>query len=141
MEEVQAAAKAARCHDFIMQLPNGYETMVEEGGSNLSGGAKQRISIARAMLKDAPIILLDEATSALDAENESEILAAIDELTRDKTVIMIAHRIKSVEKADQILVIDHGRLVQQGTHAQLKTQPGLYADFLHSRAAAAGWRL
>ena len=141
VEEVMAAAKAARCHDFIMALPDGYNTLVEEGGSNLSGGEKQRISIARAMLKNAPIIILDEATSALDAENENEILAAIDELTRDKTVIMIAHRIKTVERADQILVIDRGRLVQQGTHAALRAQPGLYATFLRSRETAAGWRL
>lgn len=141
LEEVQAAAKAARCHDFIMALPKGYDTLVEEGGSNLSGGEKQRISIARAMLKDAPIIILDEATSALDAENENEILAAIDALTQNKTVIMIAHRIQSVERADQILVIDRGRLVQQGTHKVLKDQPGLYADFLHARKTAAGWKL
>ena len=141
MEQVQAAAKAAHCHDFIMQLPNGYDTMVEEGGSNLSGGEKQRISIARAMLKDAPIILLDEATSALDAENESEILAALEALTRNKTVMMIAHRIQTVEKADKILVLNQGRLVQQGTHEQLKAQPGLYADFIRARTEAAGWRL
>ena len=141
MEQVQAAAKAARCHDFIMQLPQGYDTLVEEGGSNLSGGEKQRISIARAMLKDAPIIILDEATSALDAENEAEILAAIDELTKNKTVIMIAHRLKTVARADQILVIDHGHLVQQGTHETLSGEPGLYADFLRSRETAAAWRL
>ena len=140
-EEVQAAAKAARCHDFIMALPNGYDTLVEEGGSNLSGGEKQRISIARAMLKDAPIILLDEATSALDAENEQEILGALDALTRDKTVVMIAHRLQTVEKADKILVIDRGRLVQEGTHESLRSQPGLYADFLRTRTEAAGWRL
>ena len=141
LEEVQAAARAARCHDFIMALPNGYDTMVEEGGSNLSGGEKQRISIARAMLKDAPIIILDEATSALDAENENEILAAIDELTRHKTVIMIAHRIKTVEHADQILVVDHGSIIQRGTHEALRDQPGLYRDFLQTRTSAAGWRL
>ena len=139
--QVVAAAKAARCHDFITALPNGYDTMVEEGGSNLSGGEKQRISIARAMLKDAPIIILDEATSALDAENEAEILAAMDALTADKTVIMIAHRIQTVEKADQILVVEKGRVVQRGTHAQLKDQPGLYANFIHARETAAGWRL
>ena len=141
LEEVRAAARAARCHDFIMALPQGYDTLVEEGGSNLSGGEKQRISIARAMLKNAPIIILDEATSALDAENENEILAAIDELIQDKTVIMIAHRIKTVEKADQILVIDRGRLVQQGTHETLKDQKGLYQDFINARKAAAGWHL
>ena len=141
MDQVIAAAKAARCHDFIMALPQGYDTPVEEGGSSLSGGEKQRISIARAILKDAPIIILDEATSALDAENEKEILSAIDALTRDRTVIMIAHRLKTVRKADQILVLEKGRLVQQGTHQALSGQEGLYRDFLQSRETAAGWRL
>ena len=141
LEEVRAAARAARCDDFIMALPEGYNTMVDEGGSSLSGGEKQRISIARAILKDAPIIILDEATSALDAENEHDILAAIDELTRNKTVIMIAHRIQSVRKADHIIAIRDGRIVQEGTHAQLSCVPGLYADFLASRTQAAGWQL
>ena len=141
LEEVQAAAKKARCHDFIMQLPDGYDTMIEEGGSSLSGGEKQRISIARALLKDAPIVILDEATSALDAENEQEILSAIDELTRNKTVIMIAHRIKSVEKADHIIALEDGRIVQEGSHESLKDQDGLYRSFLETRAAAAHWQL
>lgn len=141
LEEVRAAAKAARCDDFIMALPDGYETRVEEGGSSLSGGEKQRISIARAILKDSPIIILDEATSALDAENEHEILAAIDELTRNKTVIMIAHRIQSVQKADHIIAIENGRIVQEGTHEQLLKQPGLYADFVMTRKKASGWKL
>ena len=141
LEEVRAAAKAARCDDFIMELPQGYDTMVSEGGSSLSGGEKQRISIARAMLKDSPIIILDEATSALDAENEHEILSAIDALTRDKTVIMIAHRIKTVEKADHIIALKDGTIVQEGTHETLKDRPGLYRDFLCSRAQAAGWQL
>lgn len=138
LEEVREAAKAARCDDFIMALPNGYDTMVEEGGSNLSGGEKQRISIARAMLKDAPIVILDEATSALDAENEHEILAAIDELTHNKTVIMIAHRIQSVQKADHIIAVDRGRIVQEGTHEELIQKKGLYADFIAARTEAVG---
>ena len=141
LEEVRKAAKAARCDEFIMALPNGYDTMVGEGGSSLSGGEKQRISIARAMLKDSPIIILDEATSALDAENEHEILAAIDELTKDKTVIMIAHRLKTVEKADHIIAIDGGRIVQEGTHSKLLNEPGLYADFIKIRQKASGWKL
>lgn len=141
LEEVRAAAKAARCDEFIMSLPDGYDTMVDEGGSSLSGGEKQRISIARAMLKDSPIIILDEATSALDAENEHEILAAIDELTKDKTVIMIAHRIKTVEKADHIIAVADGRIVQEGTHEKLIREPGMYADFIKIRKKASGWKL
>lgn len=141
LEEVRTAAKAAQCDAFIMALPDGYETLVGEGGSNLSGGEKQRISIARAILKDSPIIILDEATSALDAENEHEILQAIDELTRNKTVIMIAHRIKSVQKADHIIAIDGGRIVQEGTHEQLIGENGLYADFVAARQEAVGWKL
>ncbi len=141
LAEVRAAAKAARCDEFIMALPDGYDTVVEEGGASLSGGEKQRISIARAILKDAPIILLDEATSALDAENEQEILAAINELTANKTVVMIAHRIQTVQKADHIIAMKDGRICQEGIHATLKDQPGLYRDFLQSREAAAGWRL
>ena len=140
-EEVRAAAKAARCDDFIMALPDGYETHVEEGGSSLSGGEKQRISIARAILKNAPVIILDEATSALDVENEHEILAAIDELTRNKTVIMIAHRIQSVQKADHIIAVENGRIVQEGTHEQLLKNPGLYTDFIDARQKASGWML
>lgn len=140
-EEVRAAAKAARCDAFIMALPDGYDTRIAEGGNSLSGGEKQRISIARAILKDSPIIILDEATSALDAENEHEILAAIDELTRNKTVIMIAHRIQTVQKADHIIAIENGRIVQEGTHEQLVKKPGLYADFLAARQKASGWKL
>ncbi len=141
LEEVRAAAKAACCDEFIMNLPNGYDTVLEEGGNSLSGGEKQRISIARAILKDSPIIILDEATSALDAENEHEILSAIDALTRNKTVIMIAHRIHSVEKADHIIALKDGRIVQEGTHEELKKVPGLYKDFLVSREQAASWQL
>lgn len=141
LEEVQAAAKAARCDDFIMALPEGYDTLVQEGGNNLSGGEKQRISVARAILKDAPIIILDETTSALDTENEHEVLAAIEELTQNKTVIMIAHRIKTVEKADHIIAIEDGRIVQEGTHEELLYQTGIYADFIHAREKASGWKL
>ena len=141
LEQVREAAKKARCDEFIMALPQGYDTMVEEGGTSLSGGEKQRISIARALLKDAPIVILDEATSALDAENEQEILSAMDALTENKTVIMIAHRIRSVRKADQIIVLENGSIVQEGTHQSLKDQPGLYRDFLNTRLQASSWRL
>ncbi len=141
LEEVRNAAKAAYCDDFIMALPDGYDTVLKEGGNSLSGGEKQRISIARAILKDSPIVILDEATSALDAENEHEILGAIDMLTKNKTVIMIAHRIKSVERADHIIALKNGRVVQEGTHAELKNTPGLYADFLASREEATLWQL
>lgn len=141
LEEVRRAAEAAHCDDFIMALPDGYDTRVEEGGSSLSGGEKQRISIARAILKDAPIIILDEATSALDVENEHEILAAIGELTKNKTVIMIAHRMKSVRRADHIIALDNGQIVQEGTHEQLLEEGGLYADFITAREKASGWKL
>ena len=141
LEQVRAAAKAARCDDFIMALPQGYDTPVQEGGSNLSGGEKQRISIARAILKDAPIIILDEATSALDAENERAFFDAVDELVKNKTVIMIAHRLSTVERADCILSLKDGTVVQRGTPAELRNAPGLYSDFLASRREAAGWKL
>ncbi len=140
-EEVYAAAKAARCDEFIRKLPGGYDTVLSEGGSSLSGGERQRISIARAMLKDSPIVILDEATSALDAENEQEILAALGELTRGKTVIMIAHRINTIKNADHIIAVESGRIVQEGTHAELISQKGLYADFIAAREKAAGWTL
>lgn len=141
LEEVRAAARAACCDEFIMSLPQGYDTVLDEGGSSLSGGEKQRISIARAILKDSPIIILDEATSALDAENEYEICSALDALTKNKTVIMIAHRIQTVKKADHIIALRSGRIVQEGTHEELKSVPGLYADFLASREEAAHWQL
>ena len=140
-EEVYAAARAARCDDFIRKLPDGYDTVLSEGGSSLSGGEKQRISIARAILKDSPIIILDEATSALDAENEQEILAALGELTRGKTVIMIAHRHNTIKNADHIIAVENGSIVQEGTHSELITQKGLYADFIAAREKAAGWKL
>ena len=113
------AAKRACCHDFIMALPDGYQTIIGESGSTLSGGEKQRISIARAILKDAPIVILDEATSSVDPENEQALLSAIEELTKNKTLISIAHRLSTVQKADQIIVIDNGQVKQKGTHDQL----------------------
>ena len=140
-EEVVAAAKKACCHDFIMALPDGYDTVIGEGGATLSGGEKQRISIARAMLKDAPIIIFDEATANVDPENEDKLQQAMEALTQDKTILMIAHRLKTVRKADQILVLDKGRIVQRGTHVELAGQPGLYRDFLDARKEAAGWKL
>lgn len=140
-EQVVAAAKAACCHDFIEALPDGYDTVLGEGGGTLSGGEKQRISIARAMLKDAPIVILDEATASVDPENEEELQKAIDALTHNKTIIMIAHRLKTVRSADQILVLNGGKITQRGTHEMLAKQPGLYADFLKAREEAAGWKL
>ena len=140
-EQVVAAAKKACCDDFIEALPDGYNTVIGEGGASLSGGEKQRISIARAMLKDAPIVILDEATANVDPENEDRLQKAIEALTRDKTIIMIAHRLKTVRHADQILVVDHGRIVQQGRHEDLISQPGIYADFVGGRREAAGWKL
>lgn len=140
-EEVMAAAKKARCHDFIMALPEGYDTVIGEGGASISGGERQRIAIARAIMKDAPIIILDEATANVDPENERELVEAIGELTHDKTVIMIAHRLKTVRKADCIFVVDGGRIVQQGTHDQLVAQDGIYRRFVVDRRQAAGWRV
>lgn len=139
--EVEAAAHAAGCDSFIGELEHGYDTMVGGGGAHLSGDEKQRISIARAMLKDAPIVILDEATANVDPENEDRLQKAIEALTRDKTIIMIAHRLKTVCHADQILVVDHGRIVQQGTHEQLIGQPGIYAAFVGGRKQAEGWKL
>ena len=140
-EQVVEAAKKACCHNFISALPDGYDTVISEGGGTLSGGEKQRISIARAMLKDAPIIILDEATSSVDPENEDELQRAIEALTHDKTIIMIAHRLKTVRNADQILVLDNAHIVQRGTHAELIRQKGLYADFVSARQEAIGWKL
>ena len=140
-DEVVAAAKAACCDDFIGSLPDGYQTVIGEGGASLSGGEKQRISIARAMLKNAPIVILDEATANVDPENEDRLQKAIEALTRDKTIIMIAHRLKTVRHADQILVIDHGHIVQQGKHEQLIAQPGIYADFVGGKKQTVRWKL
>lgn len=139
-EEVVRAAQTARCHDFIEALPEGYDTMVGEGGSTLSGGEKQRISIARAILKDAPIVLLDEATASLDPENELHIQEAIDDLVKEKTVIIIAHRLSTVVGADKIIVIDNGQIVQQGTHRELMDSRGLYFDMWNEAERTKGWK-
>ena len=139
--EMIEAAKKARCHDFIMALPQGYDTVIGEGGGTLSGGEKQRISIARAILKNAPIIILDEATASIDPENEHLIQQALSELTRGKTVITIAHRLATIEQANQILVIDDGRLVQQGTHTELAAIPGKYKEFIDIRKRSEGWNI
>ena len=140
-EEMIKAAKKARCHDFIMALPDGYDTVVGEGGGTLSGGEKQRISIARAILKNAPIIILDEATASIDPENEHLIQQAISELTRGKTIITIAHRLATIQNADQILVVADGRIAEHGTHAELVQQDGLYRRFTAIREQAEGWRI
>lgn len=141
MEKVVEAAKKARCHDFIMKLPQGYETVIGEAGGSLSGGERQRLSIARAMLKDSPIIILDEATANVDPENEQELMEAMQEITHEKTVIMIAHRLKTVRHADQILVVDKGQIVQRGTHEELMAQEGIYRHFISNREHAVGWKL
>lgn len=138
-EDVISAAKKARCHDFIKSLQKGYETKIGEAGSTLSGGEKQRIAIARAILKDAPIVILDEFTSALDVENERHILQAIDNLIQNKTVIMIAHRLETVRKADNIIVLDKGKIAQEGTHNELITQDGIYKSFISIRERANKW--
>lgn len=140
-EQVVAAAEAARCHDFIEALPQGYATVLEEGGASLSGGERQRISIARAILKDAPIVILDEATSSVDPDNEHDLIAALSRLTAGKTVISIAHRLNTVKTADQIIVLDGGRIVQKGRHGQLMEGEGLYRSFIELRKAAVGWTI
>ena len=140
-DEIIEAAKKACCHDFIMALPEGYDTMIGEGGSSLSGGEKQRISIARAILKNAPIILLDEATASIDPENEHLIQQAISELIQGKTIVTIAHRLATIENADQILVVEHRKIVQKGTHDQLIQQKGIYRSFINIRERAEGWSI
>lgn len=141
MEKVIEVSQKARCHDFIMKLPKGYDTVIGEAGGSLSGGERQRLSIARAMMKDAPIIILDEATANIDPENEKELMEAVNELTHEKTVIMIAHRLKTVRNADQILVVDNGQIVQHGTHDELMKQDGIYRHFISGREQAVGWKL
>lgn len=140
-EEVVAAAKKAACHDFILSLTEGYQTKIGEGGPSLSGGERQRISIARAIIKDDPIIILDEATANVDPENEEALMQAIHSLTKDKTIIMIAHRLKTVEHADQIIVLNQGRIVEQGKHQELLAKQGLYSRFIQERRSAASWRI
>ena len=138
-EEVLEAARKARCYDFIMNLPKGFDTVIGEGGESLSGGEKQRISIARCILKDAPIVILDEATSSVDADNESYIQQAITELCKGKTLLVIAHRLNTVRDADQILAVANGRIVQSGTHEELMNAGGLYRDFVTARKHSQGW--
>ena len=140
-EEVIEAAKKAMCHDFIEALPNGYDTLIGEGGATLSGGEKQRISIARAMLKDAPIVIFDEATANIDPENEDKLKAAIEELTKNKTIIMIAHRLSTIRNADQILVLNNGKIEQQGNHEKLMKQGGLYKTLISMRNKATIWKI
>ena len=141
MEKVIEAAKKACCHEFIMALPKGYDTVIGEGGASLSGGEKQRISIARALMKDSPVIILDEATANVDPENEKDLVTAVEALTKEKTILMIAHRLKTVRSADQILVVDHGRIVQSGRHEELIKEEGIYRRFVNARETAAGWKL
>ena len=140
-EEVYEAAKKARCYDFIMALPEGFQTAVGEGGATLSGGEKQRISIARCILKDAPIVILDEATASVDTDNESYIQEAISELVKGKTLLVIAHRLNTIQSADQILVISEGKIMQKGTNEELLAQPGIYRDFVNIREQSMGWRI
>ncbi len=141
MEDVMTAAKKACCHDFITSLPDGYDTVIGEGGATLSGGEKQRIAIARAIMKDAPIIVLDEATANVDPENEKELTEAIENLTKEKTIIMIAHRLKTVRHADQIIVVDKGKIVQCGDHEKLMAEDGIYRNFISGRKKAVGWKI
>lgn len=140
-EEVIEAAKKACCHEFISKLPDGYNTVIGEGGASLSGGEKQRISIARAIMKDAPIVILDEATANVDPESEKDLMDAIEALTKEKTIIMIAHRLKTVRHADQIVVVDKGRIVQRGNHDQLMKEDGIYKRFVDARKKAVSWKL
>ena len=140
-EEVYEAAKKARCYDFIMALPNGFQTVIGEGGATLSGGEKQRISIARCILKDAPIVILDEATASVDTDNESYIQEAINELVKGKTLLVIAHRLNTIQQADQILVIADGQISEQGTHDELMAKAGIYQDFVNIRKKTSGWSL
>ena len=140
-EEVLAAAKAAQCDSFVSRLPEGYRTMIGENGATLSGGERQRISIARALLKDAPVILLDEATASLDVENETAVQKAISELVRDKTVLIIAHRMRTVAGADRIVVLEKGKVSQQGSPAELMEQGGLYRHMVELQSESSGWSI
>lgn len=140
-EEVKAAARAAQCEEFIQKLPSGYDTPSGEAGKRLSGGEKQRIAIARMILKNAPVVILDEATASVDPENEHLIQNAVTELTRGKIIISIAHRLATIEQADQILVVDDGRICECGTHAELIRQDGKYRQFVKIREKAEGWKI
>ena len=139
-EEIIEAAKRARCHEFIMEMPEGYDTVIGENGGTLSGGERQRISIARAILKNAPVILLDEATSSLDPENEVEIQTALSELVKEKTVVVIAHRLRTVVNADQILVLKDGKLEESGTHEKLMEKNGLYRQLYQIQQESSEWK-
>ena len=141
MNDAIEAAKKAQCHEFITKLSKGYDTMVGEGGCTLSGGEKQRLSIARAILKDAPVVLLDEATASLDPENEVEVQRAINTLIAGRTVIVIAHRLKTIRNADTIVVLDEGRIVEKGRHEDLLNNHGLYAHLWDIQTQIAGWKL
>jgi ATP-binding cassette subfamily B protein len=140
-DELALAAATARVDEIVERLPDGWDSNVGEGGTALSGGERQRVSIARALLKDAPIVLLDEATSALDPQNEAAVVRGIHELTRDKTVMVVAHRLATIQHADQILFLDRGRIVERGTHQELLDLGGRYADFWNERSRASGWHL
>lgn len=140
-KKVEEAERQSGCDSFIRALENGYDTVAGGGGGHLSGGEKQRISIERALLKNAPIVILDEATASVDPENEKELQEAIDALTQNKTIIMIVHRLKTVRHANRIPVLDNGHIVQQGTHEELAGEPGLYYDFLNARKEAVGWKV
>lgn len=140
-DELARAAEIARVDEIVERLPDGWDSNVGEGGTALSGGERQRVSIARALLKDAPIVLLDEATSALDPQNEAAVVRGIHELTRDKTVIVVAHRLATIQHADQILFLDHGRIVERGSHRELLALGGRYASFWNERSRASGWHL
>lgn len=140
-EEIIRAAKAACCHEFIEKMEHGYDTVINEGGASLSGGEKQRISIARAFLRDAPIILLDETTSNLDADNEKEIECALERLTKEKTVLVIAHRLGTIKKADCILVLKQGEIKEAGNHDSLVAQNGWYRAMYEEQCRAGSWKV
>ena len=140
-QEVIEAAKKARCYDFVMELPNGFQTIIGEGGASLSGGEKQRISIARSILKNAPIIILDEATASIDSDNESYIQEAIDALVNGKILLVIAHRLNTIKNANQILVLDEGKITEHGTHEELIIQDGLYRCLWSSQQNTGTWKI
>ena len=140
-EEVLAAARAANCDEFVSRLPQGYDTMIGENGARLSGGERQRISIARALLKDAPVVLLDEATASLDVENETQVQEALSRLLAGKTVIVIAHRMRTVQAADKVVVLEGGRVAEQGSPEELLAAGGLFARMVRLQTQSADWTL